>query len=178
MTPAKFVLCLLAALTPIPAWAYGDAVQFGSDIDVGPDQVVRDAVCFFCSVHVEGKVTGDLVVFFGDIRLSGEAQRDVVNFFGRIVAENNATIGRSAVSLFGIVNLGQNVTVGKDLVALFGRLHEAGPVSIAHNRVVQPGWFIFGPAGAIALVILFIVYELRGRRRRLVPGSYPFPPRQ
>ncbi len=88
-----------------------DAVQFFRNINVTPDQPVKDAVCFFCSVRVEGNVNGDIVVFFGNVRLNGQAHHDVVNFFGSVPAADNSSIGGDLVSFFGYVRLGENVSV-------------------------------------------------------------------
>ncbi|MGA2672588.1 MAG: hypothetical protein ABSE99_05105 [Terracidiphilus sp.] len=176
-----FILCLLGAAfaaASLPARADRDAVQFGSDIHVKTDAAVHDAVCFFCSVHVEGKVTGDIVVFFGNVHLAGDAQHDVVNFFGKVTAEDNASIEDDLVSFFGAVRLGQNVTVGKDLVAMFGSVRAAETVSVGGDRVVQPAWLFFGPLIFIALIVLVIVREYRAYRRRLVLRGYNFPPKQ
>ena len=78
-------LLLLGAIAATPALAENDEVQFGSDIRVGPDSTIHDAVCFFCSVDVQGKATGDIVVFFGSVHVSGDAQHDLVNFFGNFM---------------------------------------------------------------------------------------------
>jgi hypothetical protein len=166
------------AFAAAPARASNDAVQFGSNIHVTPDSTVHDAVCFFCSVNVEGKVTGNVVVFFGNVRIAGDAQHDVVDFFGEVRAEDDASIDNNLVSIFGSVRLGENVSVGKDLVAIFGSLRAPGSVTIGGNRVVEPGWVFFGPLIMVALVVILIVREYRSYRRRLLLRGYPFQPRQ
>jgi hypothetical protein len=169
---------LLAAAAALPAHAGGgDAVQFGTDINVARNTSVQDAVCFFCSVHVEGEVTGDVVVFFGTVHLAGEARHDVVNIFGSIKAADNTSIGDDLVSIFGSVRLGENVSVGKDLVAIFGSLHAASTVSVGGDRVVQPSWIFWGPLVFFIVVLVVLVRELRAYRRRRLLRGYPFPPR-
>ncbi len=165
------------ALCGTPAHADRDAVQFGNNIHVTADSPVHDAVCFFCSVHVEGKVTGDIVVFFGSIHIAGDAQHDVVNFFGDVTAENGSSIDDDLVSFFGGVRLGENVSVGKDLVAMFGTLHAADSVSVGGDRVEWPGWIIWGPLLVFLVVIIVVVREFRAYRRRLVLRGYQFPPK-
>jgi hypothetical protein len=170
--------CLFAALFAAqPTRAEGDAVQFGSNINVARDATVQDAVCFFCSVNVEGKVTGDVVVFFGNVHIAGDAQHDVVNIFGRVTAENDTAIGNDLVSVMGAVRLGENVSVGKDLVEVFGWLRAPATVSVGGDRVVQPPWIFWGPVLLIALIIFVVVREYRTYRRRLAQDGYPFPPR-
>jgi len=171
------VTLLCAAFAAAPARAEQDQVQFFSNIHVSPDSSVHDAVCFFCSVDVEGKVTGDVVVFFGNVHIANDAQHDVVNFFGSVSADDNATIDHDLVSFFGRIRLGDNVHVGEDLVAMFGTLHTGEGVSVEGDRVVQPGWIVFGPLFFLVLVLILIVREYRAYRRRLFLRGYQFPPR-
>jgi hypothetical protein len=167
---------VFAAAAPL-AHADGDVVRIGGNIKVAQDSEANDVVCVFCSVTVEGKVTGDVVVLFGDIHLAGDAQHDVVSIFGNVVATHNASIEQDLVSVFGAVRLGENVTVGQDMVALFGTLDEASTVTVGNDTVVKPGWIIWGPLLVVILVIFVLVRELRAYRRRLVLRGYNFPPK-
>jgi len=172
-------VCLLGAafaVTATPAFADRDAVQFFSNIHVGPDSSVHDAVCFFCSINADGEVKGDMVVFFGNIHIAGKADHDVVSFFGSISADDNASVGQDMVSMFGSVRLGENVSIGKDLVAMFGILRAPETVTVGGDRVSMPGAIFFGPMVLIGLVVIVIVRELRARRRRQFIANYPFPP--
>jgi hypothetical protein len=176
-----FAVGLLAAaiaVIAVPAHAQQDTVQFFNDIHVIAHAPVHDAVCFFCSVRVEGKVTGDIVVFFGSIHLTGDAQHDVVNFFGDFHADDNSSIEDDVVGVFSDVRLGENVTVGKDLVSVFGLLHAPASVSVGEDRVMLPAWVFFGPFLVILLIVFAIVHEYRSYRRRLIARGYKFPPRQ
>jgi hypothetical protein len=171
------VLALIcAAFASTRARAENDAVQFFSNIDVPADSTVHDAVCFFCSVNIEGKATGDVVVFFGNTHIASSAQHDVVNFFGRVTADDNANIDHDMVSIFGSIRLGEEVHVGEDLVAVFGTLHSGRGVVVAGDRVVQPPWLFFGPLIFLSLIVILIVREFRSYRRRLWLRSYGYPP--
>jgi len=173
-----FTLGLLTAALlslALPAFADRDAVQFGSNIRVGKDAVVHDAVCFFCSVDAEGEIKGDVVVFFGDVRISGKADHDVVNFFGNVRADDNVPIGGSMVSMFGVMRLGENVSVGKDMVAMFGGIHAPDSVTVGGDRVAQPFWIFLGPLILVGIVVILVVREIRGRRQARF-AAYPFPP--
>ena len=124
----EFVACLFALLiltTCTTARADEDIVHFGNSIHVSKDTTAGDVVCFFCSVHIDGKVNGDTVVFFGDVDLEGSSKHDVVNFFGSVHAGNNSSIGEDLVNFFGSVRLGENVSVGSNLVVMFGGLQAA-----------------------------------------------------
>jgi hypothetical protein len=172
--------CLLGAALAAgarPAHADQDAVQFFNNINVAPDEPVKDAVCFFCSVRVDGNVNGDIVAFFGNVHLNGMAHHDVVDFFGNVSAADNSAIGGDLVSFFGSVRLGENVSVRKDVVAMFGVVHAPSSVSIGHNRVTFSPWIFFGPLLVIFLVIFLIVHEVRVHQMRQYAQNYP-PPRQ
>jgi hypothetical protein len=171
------LLLLCSAFACMQAHAEQDEVQFFSNIHVGPDATVHDAVCFFCSVDVEGKATGDVVVFFGNTHITSDAQHDVVNFFGSVTADDNANIGHDLVSMFGSIRLGENVRVGEDLVAMFGSLRAADSVSVEGSRVVEPAIVFFGPLIFLVVVLILLVREFRAYRRRQWMRSYQFPPR-
>ena len=165
---------LAAAATP--AYANQDAVQFGTNIHIAREATVHDAVCFFCSVNVEGEVQGDVVVFFGNIHLAGNANHDVVNFFGKVTVEDGVSIRQDLVSFFGVIRLGENVSVGKDMVAMFGSVHAPESVTVGKDRVVQSSWILFGPLILVGLIVILIVYEYRAYRRRLLLRGYHLPP--
>jgi hypothetical protein len=172
-----FLLAAAFAAASTPARAEQDAVQFFSNIEVSPESTVHDAVCFFCSVNIQGKATGDVVVFFGNTHIANDAQHDVVNFFGTVTADDNASIDHDLVSMFGSIRLGENVHVGQDLVAMFGSLHAGDGVTVEGSRVVQPAFIFFAPLIFLALIVVLIVREYRAYHRRLFLRAYQFPPR-
>ena len=51
---ATFLLGVALAAASTPVRAEQDAVQFFSNIEVSSGSTVHDAVCFFCSVDIEG----------------------------------------------------------------------------------------------------------------------------
>jgi hypothetical protein len=180
MTRRILTILLLSAAfaaASTPARADQDEVQFFSNIEVSPGSTVHDAVCFFCSVDLEGKATGDVVVFFGNTHIASDAQHDVVNFFGHVTADDNASIDHDLVSMFGGVRLGENVHVGEDLVTMFGTLHTGEGVTVERDRVVQPAIVFWGPFIFLVLVVILIVREYRSYRRRVFLRGYQFPPR-
>ena len=170
------VLLLWAALAPASARAEQDEVQFFSNIHVDSGSTVHDAVCFFCSVNLEGKATGDVVVFFGSTHIASEAHHDVVNFFGSVTADDNASIDHDLVSMFGSIRLGENVHVGEDLVAMFGTLQTGNGVTVDRDRVVQPAILFYGPFIFLIVILILIIREFRAWRRRAFLRSWGYPP--
>lgn len=171
--------CLLGAAlaaAATPARADQDAIEFFHNINVTPDTPVHDAVCFFCSTHVEGKATGDIVVFFGNVHIDGVAEHDVVDFFGNISAADNSRIEHDMVSLFGSIRLGQDASVGHDMVAIFGSVRTPDSAAVGHDHVVISAWLLYGPLLAL-VALIFILRERRVHRLRMAGRGYPFPPR-
>jgi hypothetical protein len=170
-----FVAALAAV--PLSARADDDTVQFFHNIDITPDMPAGDAVCFFCSVRLEGKANGDIVVFFGNVRIAGQAQQDVVSFFGNVSASSGSSIGGDLVSFFGSIRMGDNVTVAGDMVSIFGTTHTPSSVAVHGDRVGLSPWIIFGPFLVIFFIVWLIVHELRNRRHRMAAAGYPmYPP--
>ncbi|HEY1767731.1 MAG TPA: hypothetical protein VGG26_08750 [Terracidiphilus sp.] len=171
------LLAAALAAAAVPARAEQDAVQFFHNITVTTDTPVHDAVCFFCSVHLDGNAMGDIVVFFGNVSLDGDAHHDVVSFFGHVSAAGHSSIGGDLVAIFGSVRLGDEVSVGRDMICLFGDVRAPSSVRVRGNRVGIPGLFLSLPLIVILLVVMLIARELRSfRRRRYMAGGYPFPP--
>ena len=173
------LFCLLAAAIfgcCAAAYAKDDAVHIGRSIHIASDEQVEDAVCIFCSIYIDGKVTGDTVAIFGRIHLAGDAQHDVVNIFGRVTAEKGASIGGDLVGVFSAVRLDEGVSVGHDVTNVFGSLKTADSVSLNGDRTYLPAYIFFGPLGILVLVIFFIVREIRVIRARAYMRRFGPPP--
>jgi hypothetical protein len=175
-TLVPFLLAVLLCAAAASAHAENDVVHFGANINVSSEATIHDAVCFFCSVNVEGKVNGDVVVFFGHVHLAGSADHDVVSFFGGIRADDGASVGQDLVNFFGSVTLGDNVSVGQDLVVLLGSAHLADSVKVGQDSVIQPGWMIDAPLILVLILMIVIAMEYRAFRRRRYWSQFPYPP--
>jgi hypothetical protein len=174
--PSAFLLLTAVAfLFAAPAQASRDAVQFASDIIVPQGQSVHDAVCFFCSVKVDGTAEHDIVVFFGSVQIAGQANHDIVDFFGDIHVGPGASVGHDLVNFFGTTRLAENAAVGNDVVSMFGAMRVADTAAITGNRVVEPFFLLLIPLGILAAFVFGIVALVRRVRQPPFPG-YPFPP--
>ena len=173
---SAFLLASALLVAAIPARAEKDAVQFGSNINVGEGHTLHDAVCFFCSVNAKGDIDHDVVVFFGNVHIAHQSNHDVVVFFGTVRADDNAVIGHDLVNFFGSTHLGENVSVGGDAVVMFGGMRAADSVSIAGNRVAQPIWVFWTPLLVLGLIVTLIVHEVRSYRRRQYIAAYGYAP--
>jgi len=144
---------LLAVMFVPRAHASTDRVSFMHDIDINDTEEADDAVCFLCSIRVNGKVNGDAVAFLGAIRVNGEIQGDTVSFLGSVAMADQSRIGGDCV-VFG------------------GPLHRNGSAAIDGDTVDIPFIIIMLPFLFVALLIYGIISLFRRRRY----AAYPMPP--
>jgi len=154
-------LAILAALLCIFASSAAraqsrDQVQFGNDIVVHEGEEAHDAVCFLCSIEIDGTLHGDAVAFLGNIRVRGHAERDAVAFLGNI-------------------SLGDNASIDRDVVVFAGNLHTGPGSTIGNDRVVFPLILFMLPFLLLAGFIALIVWAIRALTYRSRP-VYPMPP--
>jgi hypothetical protein len=154
-------LAILAAslciLTPLAARAQSrDQVQFGNSIVIHEGEEAHDAVCFLCSIQVDGTLHGDAVAFLGNIRVRGHAEHDAVAFLGNI-------------------SLGDDASVERDVVIFAGNLHTGSGATIGGDRVVFPAFLFAFPLILIGGILVLIVWAIRALTYRSRP-VYPMPP--
>src|SRR5271155_1030090 len=107
------VAALFCLAAPVAALAQSrDLVQFGNDIVVHEGEEAHDAVCFLCSIEVDGTLHGDMVAFLGNIHVRGHAERDAVVFLGDITLGENASIDRDAVVFAGSLHNAPGSSIG------------------------------------------------------------------
>jgi hypothetical protein len=148
------VSCIFA---PLAARADGrDQVQFGNNIVVHEGEEAHDAVCFLCSIEVDGTLHGDAVAFLGNIHIRGHAEQDTVAFLGNI-------------------SLGEDASVERDVVIFAGNLHTSAGSTIGGDRVVFPLMLFTLPFLLLAGFIALIVWAIRALTYRNRP-VYPMPP--
>jgi predicted acyltransferase (DUF342 family) len=147
-----FALFLAAICVP-RAQASADRVSFMHDIVIDDGEDADDAVCFLCSIRVNGKINGDAVAFLGSIHLNGEISGDVVSFLGDVA-------------------MGDQSRIGGDCVVFGGPLRRNGNTTISGDTVNFPLIVIMMPFILLAALIYGIVSLFRRRRY----PAYPMPP--
>src|ERR1700733_5758620 len=88
----------------LTAGALGQAPNrsyMGEDIFVASGQQIHNATCIFCSVQVEGDVTGCVIVLFGGLNVSGRVELSAAVVGGNAVVDSAARIGGDTVVLGG-----------------------------------------------------------------------------
>jgi hypothetical protein len=147
------LLCLFA---PLARAQSRDVVQFGNDIVVREGEEAHDAVCFACSIEIDGTLHGDAVAFLGNIRVRGHAEHDAVAFLGNI-------------------SVGDNASIERDVVVFAGNLHTGAGSSIGNDRVVFPIFMFILPLFFVAGFVALIIWAIRALVYRSRP-IYPMPP--
>jgi hypothetical protein len=178
MVPRWFAAALLGAAlmaggTPAHADG-GDVIHVGRTIHINHGEEVDNAVCFFCSVEVDGTVTGDVVSFLGNVRIAGDVQHDAVVVLGGLTAEKGSSIEQDVIAVLGEARLGENVIVGRDVVTFSGEVEMAPTATVGNQRIDNPGWYIWIPLACVLLILLWVMRSYGAYRKRLVARGYKF----
>jgi hypothetical protein len=168
---SSFVLPLLlvaGALGQSP----GNRAYVGQDIFVAAGQQVHNATCLFCSVQVEGDLTGHVFVLFGSLNVSGQVRRDATVIVGNAVVDSQARIGGDTVVLGGNAVYETDESLGGSAYVLGGHLSHVSKANSerrGHRVMVSP--LFFGLLAVVALLLLSLVIAPRVRRRAAVNQS-------
>ena len=90
----------------------GDLTNFGSPINVPPDEVrIGDVMSMGGPVDIQGDVRGDVVCFGGPVTISGDVSGDVVTFGGPTSLQAGSRVHGDLVTFGGPVNRHPDATV-------------------------------------------------------------------
>jgi hypothetical protein len=168
---SSFVLPLLLAAGAL-GQSPGNRTYLGQDIFVAAGQQVHNATCLFCSVQVEGDLTGHVFVLFGSLNVSGQVRRDATVIVGNAVVDSQARIGGDTVILGGNAVYEADESLGGNAYVLGGHLSHVSKASgepRRHRVTVSP--LFFGLLAAVVLLLLSLVIAPRARRRAAVNQS-------
>jgi len=143
--PHNLLLLLgLICASVAPAHAK-ERVMFGDDIYVGPEEVLDEVVCVFCSVTIDGRV-GEAVAVMGGMRINGEVEGDAVAVMGGM--EIHGPVGGDVAAIMGGVNVHEGGSIGGDAAAIMGGVRLADGTNIHGDTVSVMGGISKG-AGAV-----------------------------
>jgi hypothetical protein len=149
------------------AQARGNRVYFGQDIFVASGQQVHNAVCLFCSVQVEGDLTGRALVLFGSLNVTGRVDRNATVIGGNAVIDSQARIGGNAVVLLGNAVYETDDSITGSAYVLGGHLSKmGGHAKSSHRLSVSP--IIFSLLALLTILLLSAILFPRVRRRDTV----------
>jgi hypothetical protein len=168
----SFVLPLLltvGALGQTP----GNRTYLGQDIFVAAGQQVHNATCLFCSVQVEGDLTGHVFVLFGSVNVSGQVRRSATVIWGNAVVDSQARIGGDTVVLGGNAVYETDESLSGSAYVLGGhlsRVSRANGQGDGRSRLSLSPLFS-GLLAVVVLLLLSLFIAPRVRRRIAVNQS-------
>lgn len=153
----------MAVLLLVPmamAQAPGNRTYIGQDIFVASGQQIHNATCFFCSVQVEGDLTGHAFVLFGSLNLSGQVRDGATVIGGNAVVDSQARIGGDTTVIGGNAVYEADESLAGDAWVLGGHLSHVPRVKGEDRRrtVLSPkvmwGLLVLLIAGAGAAIVV------------------------
>jgi hypothetical protein len=142
----------------------GNRTYFGQDIFVASGQQVHNATCLFCSVQVEGDVSGRVVVLFGSVNVSGQVRRSATVIWGNAVIDSQARIGGDTVVLGGNAVYESDESLSGSAYVVGGHLSHVSRPNGEHakGRVsLSPMFSCLIAVAAVLLLSAFIVPRVR-----------------
>ena len=163
----RFLGLLLLIVPVVSAQAQGNRIYFGQDVFVASGQQIHNAVCVFCSVQVEGDLTGRALVLFGNLNVTGRVERGATVVWGNAVVDSQARIGGSAVVLGGNAVYETDDSISGNAFVLGGHLSKMGGHSPSHRRI-SIGPAIFTGLAILVILLLSVLFFPRTRHRSAV----------
>jgi hypothetical protein len=167
----SFVLPLLLTVGAL-GQAPGNRTYLGQDIFVAAGQQVHNATCLFCSVQVEGDLTGHVFVLFGSLNVSGQVRRSATVVWGNTVVDSQARIGGNTVVLGGNAVYETDESLSGSVYVLGGHMSRVAREGEGrtHGRISLSPLFS-ALLGIVALLLLSLFIAPRIRRRVAVNQS-------
>lgn len=160
-----FVFLFLSA-TAASAREPGSRTYFNQDIFVAQGQQIHNATCWFCSVQVEGDITGNVLVLFGNLNISGHVLGRTIVLGGNTVIDSQARIDGNALVVDGNAVYETDESISGNAWVIGGHL------SPARNRARTFHRASFSPVlfSSAALAVLLLLSLLFWPRKKADPA--------
>ena len=166
---SSFVLSFL--LAGAVGQAPGNRTYVGQDIFVAAGQQVHNATCLFCSVQVEGDLTGRVFVLFGSVNVSGQVRHSATVIWGNAVVDSQARIGGDTVVLGGNAVYETDESLSGSAYVLGGHLSRVSKSGERRGHRVTVSPLFLGLLAVVALLLLCVAIAPRVRRGVVVRQS-------
>jgi hypothetical protein len=160
-----FLLGVMAMLTAGALAQAPNRAYVGEDIFVAAGQQVHNATCVFCSVQVEGDVTGRVLVLFGSVNVSGRVERSTTVIGGNAVVDSAARIGGDTVVLGGNAVYETDESISGSAYVLGGHMSRMGKAHDGRGHRMSVGPVFFWLLAVLVLILLSALIAPRVRRR-------------
>ena len=147
--------------------ATGNRTYVGQDIFIASGQQVHNVTCLFCSVQVEGNLTGHAIVLFGNLTVTGLVQGSATILDGNAVIDSQARISGNTVVLGGNAVYETDDSISGNAYVLGGHLSKTGG-HIASRRRVSLNPILFSSLAILTFLLLALLLALPLRRRPAV----------
>jgi hypothetical protein len=135
---------------------------FNQDIFVAQGQQIQNATCIFCSVQVEGDVTGHVFVLFGNLNVSGRVRGRATVIGGNAVIDSLAQIGGNALVVGGNAVYEAEESIAGNAWVIGGHLSPLSHRVRSHRRFsFSP--MLFSAATVIIFLLLAVLFLPRNR---------------
>src|SRR5271155_2319611 len=160
------MLLTVGALGQAPNRSY-----VGEDIFVASGQQIHNATCIFCSVQVEGDVTGRVIVLFGSLNVSGRVERSAAGIGGNAVVDSAARIGGDTGGLGGNAVYETDESISGSAYVLGGHMSRMGKANDRRGHRVSVGPAFFWLLAVLVLILLSALIVPRVRRRAVASSA-------
>ena len=135
----------------------------GQDIFVAPGQNIGNARCLFCSVQVDGDISGDVFVLFGNLTVTGRVAGNTAVLGGNTVVDSQARIGGRTTVIGGNAVYESDEALSGNAYVIGGHISSFAGRSSPRRRVsLSPA---FSAALALLAFLLLAVALFPHRRR-------------
>lgn len=164
LTKALQTLALLLVALPGASHAqtHHNRTYFNQDIFVAQGQEVHNAICVFCSVQVEGDLSGRVLVLFGSLNVSGRIEGSAMVIGGNAVLDSQARLGGNAIVVGGNAVYETDESISGNAYVIGGHLSTFGERTKSTRRLSFSPAFFFSMA-AVVLVLLSALFFPRRR---------------
>ena len=156
-------LVLLLSLPAAAARAQsGSRTYFNQDIFIAQGQQVHNATCIFCSVQVEGDLTGNVFVLFGNLNVTGRVDGRTTVIGGNAVIDSQARLGGNALIVGGNAVYEVDESISGNAWVIGGHLSPVGGrVRSTHRVSFTP--IVFSGVAIAAFLLLAVLFIPRRR---------------
>lgn len=167
----SLVLVFLLTLSSAAARAQspGSRTYFNQDIFVAQGQQIHNATCIFCSVQVEGDLTGRVVVLFGNLNVTGRVAGRATVIGGNAVVDSQARVGGNTLVIGGNAVYETDESLSGNAWVIGGHM---SPVGGRSNRIRSTHRVSFSPVlfSVVAAGVFLLLSVLLFPRRRTDPA--------
>lgn len=158
----QMLTLLFLALPALPAQTPGNRTFFHEDIFVAQGQQIHNAVCIFCSVQVEGDLTGHVIVLFGSLNVTGRVNGGATVVGGNAVIDSQARLGGNAIVVGGNAVYETDESISGNAYVIGGHLSTFGDRARTARRV-SVGPTLSVSVSVVAVLLLSLVFFPRRR---------------